>query len=763
MSSLFEGMVLFTPQTPSSPPPPDSDEAEQLNQSSATAKEPNVDIVNHVYSRSVSSSSSVSVPLDENLFSDLTVVTASETPETFGDRPVSPSLTAVSQRQSSTRKKRRAGGLRIGYGRDKDIPNSSANLDESNESPVAASQQNEKQDHDYDYHQSSVITVLHEDHDACRPNDQIGVSLATEEADAAASPCSNGNIQGEEVDEGECKVKTTFSSKSSSPINSRLEEIRKHMIEKLKQAQEAVTNVSAARKNSIRSRRKTAEKLSEAAAKHRELEQELEEACEKEDFEKAERVSESLSSAEKDREVLVAAYKEAEAYCDTLESQMKAALEYQIQAEEECASLFQSFAADASHNADMLLENAKELSSKETEKWLLSTEEVELRKMELDIESQLVDGARLTLNISIEHSFEDDQKEKDLLYQRRKILEEDLQRLLLLVKEKEAEISENNSKIERVEKRIFGATSSFQEVHSRLDTMYNDLQSALHQVESEYESLSKRKKETERLLCQEETRGEKVREISRISRDEANMLQEVATLRKNLLQFILQSMQDKLRLAKTEEKLSEDVRVLRQGISGARASLQELASLKLSIQQKVESLNQRLLFVDKRVPELEAEKKVAATARNFREAARIAAEAKTLSVEKEELEINKETAILELKKLEEQICNTIEELQETETQVSEKEKEVAMARFQRLILIADAANAERSAALELGDLEEAEVLLAEAEASSAEARNIQLLYDFRDTDVANLPKHFLPMELVSKLGHKQLAELLDSL
>lgn len=343
MSSLFEGMVLFTPQTSSSPPSPDSDEAEQLNQSSSTAKEPNVDIVSHVYSRSVSSSSSV--PLDENLFSDLTVVTASETPETFGDRPVSPSLTAVSQRQSSTRKKRRAGGLRIGYGRDKDIPNSSANLDESNEFPVAASQQNEKQDHDYDYHQSSVITVLHEDHDACRPNDQIGVSLATEEADAAASPCSNGNIQGEEVDEGECELKTTFSSKSSSPINSRLEEIRKHMIEKLKQAQEAVTTVSATRKNSIRSRRKTAEKLSEAAAKHRELEQELEEACEKEDFEKAERVSESLSSAEKDREVLVAAYKEAEAYCDTLESQMKAALEYQIQAEEECASLFQSFAA----------------------------------------------------------------------------------------------------------------------------------------------------------------------------------------------------------------------------------------------------------------------------------------------------------------------------------------------------------------------------------------------------------------------------------
>lgn len=183
----------------------------------------------------------------------------------------------------------------------------------------------------------------------------------------------------------------------------------------------------------------------------------------------------------------------------------------------------------------------------------------------------------------------------------------------------------------------------------------------------------------------------------------------------------------------------------------------------MSTQQKVESLKQRLLFIEKRVPELEAEKKVAATARNFREAARIAAEAKTLSIEKEGLEVNIENTALELNKLEEQIGSTIKELQETESQVLSKEKEVAVSRFQRLTLVADSSSAERSAALELGDLEEAETLLAEAEASSSEARKIQLLYDFRDEDVSNLPKYLLPMELVSKLGHEQLAELVKSM
>lgn len=752
MDSLFEGMVLFSPSQEAIAEP---DEVNQWEQSSTTTTESNVDTIGNGLV-------SASVPLDENLFSDLTVVSTSEIPGQSEDRPLSPPV-AVNQRQSSIRKKKKAGGLRIGYGRDRNGPNSYAHSDELNESHVSTSQQGERQDRDSDYRYSSVITVVDKHHDPYSVNDHISVSLATEDANVANSPCTIRDLQVEEENGGVDNANTTFCSSGSSTFDFKYEELRKRISENLKHAQEAVTNASAARKDSIRRRRKVAEKLSQASAKHRELEKELEEACETEDFEKAERVSESLSSAEEDREALVSAYKDAEDHCDKLDSKMKEALEYQIQAEEECASLLQNFAMDALHNADSFLESAKEFSSKEMEKWLSSTEAVELHKMELDIEYHLVNEARSGLKSYIEQSVADDQEERDLLYKRRDILREDLLQLLLLVKEKEAEISENDSSIERVEKKIAGVLSGFQGAHSSLDTMTNDLQSSLYQVESEYELLSKRKKDTEKLLFEDETKGKKIREISRVSTDEANMIQEVAALRKNLLQFILQSMEDKLRLTKTEEKLSEDVQKLRQGISGARASLQELSSSKLSTQQKVESLKQRLLFIEKRVPELEAEKKVSATARNFREAARIAAEAKTLSVEKEGLEINIENARFELKKLEEQIDSTIKELQETESQVLSKEKELAVSRFQRLTLIADATGAERSAALELGDLEEAEALLAEAEASSAEAIKIQLLYDLRDEDVSNLPKYLLPMELVSKLGREQLAELVKSM
>lgn len=162
------------------------------------------------------------------------------------------------------------------------------------------------------------------------------------------------------------------------------------------------------------------------------------------------------------------------------------------------------------------------------------------------------------------------------------------------------------------------------------------------------------------------------------------------------------------------------------------------------------------------MPDLEAEKKVAAAARNFKEAARLAAEAKSLSVEKDGLQQEMEKAVLELEKLEENIEDTINRLQEIEGLISSKEKEVAMARFQRLRIVAGAATAERSAALELGDLEEANLLLAEAEAAGQEAKKLEEA-NLKEEEFTNLPEHFISMELVTNFGRKQLAELVAAI
>ncbi|KAI3695987.1 hypothetical protein L1987_78993 [Smallanthus sonchifolius] len=540
----------------------------------------------------------------------------------------------------------------------------------------------------------------------------------------------------------------------------RYEQIKKQIAEKLNCAQRAVASVSAKRKEFIRKRRQVAEELNLASAKHREMEKELEEAVESEDFETAERVSDSLASAEKDKEVLSIALREAEADCDAIDSKMQDALELQIVAEEECEALLKSFAVDADHDADSVISNAKTKTSEEMEKLFSLSEALEVKKMEAEIESDVISGARQVLDDSIDHVVKEDKQESELLHKKKKTLADELHELLALVKQKEAEIAENNSQIEKIEKKMAGAVYCFQDALSDMDLKSEKLQSNLSQLELENDDLSRKKKEIDDFFLQEEVRGLKIRELGRVSADEAGVYQEVINLRKSLIQFISKSREDKIRLATTEQKLFDDVQMLKQDISAVRASLQDLSSTKSGTQQSIESSKQRLLFIEKRVPEIESEKRVFATARNFKEAARIANEAKTLYVENETLQRKIEEDTTTLKKIEDDINHNVQKLQEKEENIALMEKELETVRYQRLILLARAATAERSAAVELGDVEEADILLKEAEAADLEAKKIQPALKNEESD--GFLNSFISMDLVSTLHKSQLAELAAS-
>lgn len=220
------------------------------------------------------------------------------------------------------------------------------------------------------------------------------------------------------------------------------------------------------------------------------------------------------------------------------------------------------------------MKKAESLSSEEMEKWLASTEALEGRKIELEIESHLVNEARAVLNNSIEHSVEDDLREKEILYKKKDILTNELQKLLALVRDKKKEIAENDSNIQAVEERISIVVSDFQEYQSSIDAKYDSLQSIISQLNLESEAMSMKKKEIDKFLNDEVDRGTKLKELARVSADEAKEYREVVELRRSLMSSILKSREDKVKLAKTEEKLSAEVQTLQQEASAARASLQ---------------------------------------------------------------------------------------------------------------------------------------------------------------------------------------------
>ncbi|KAI4366234.1 hypothetical protein MLD38_022133 [Melastoma candidum] len=641
MDSLFEGMVLFTPAqlSPEQPPSPERPAPRD-----------------HPQQEDVPLQSVASEPLEENLFSDLTI------------------------------------------SRDVDVSRSSG-ID----IPVASSN-GEGMSKEF----SSVIQSDNNDLEASR-------DLENAETLGASTMSSVLQVENEETvgTEGSGDRKELDDVvESDDAAEEKFEKLKEQISSKLDNSRMIAASLSTARKECVRRRRKAAESLSSIIQRGKSLD----------------------------------ALRDAEAECDAIDVKMDEVLRARIIVEEEGISLMEDFSADAAACSELIVSMAELQYLERMDRWLSSSEAVEGTKIELDIESFVINEASQVLNGSIDHSVEDDRRQREALLKKRDVLHSELEELLALVQQKEREIAENDANIELVEQRIDEIASGFRDSLQDVEETKDILKSNLAQVDTE------------------EEKGSKIRGLAKLAADEAKVYRETAGLRKDLMQSILNFREIKQGLGMTQEKLSEGVQTLRPQASTARASLQELSSTKSSLQQEVASFEQRIVFVDKRLPELESKKKVAASARNFKEAGRIAAEAKSLITEKESLQNQLEKATSELDMLDEKIMENIEDLQDAENLILLKEREVAiaLAQFRRLLAVATAAKAERTAALELGDEEEANLLLLEMEAAELEAGKLQTSYNFKYEDVGNLPRAYVPIELVSNLTAKQLADLVAS-
>ncbi|KAG5396044.1 hypothetical protein IGI04_017858 [Brassica rapa subsp. trilocularis] len=682
MDSLFEGMELFTPSS------------SLLSDSSPAILPPSKEAETTVITApAAESTETMSEPLDEDMFSDLTIVTpVQHVPEAVTHQSPLPSSSSSSSsmRRQVSRRKKRSGGLRIGYGRHE------TNDDEDDDSVSQLS--------------DSVNQVTDSVSQLSDSVNQVTDSVNQEPAD--------------------------------SVVDQPLDSVKAQIEGKLKLARALAASVTSSRKNAIRKRRQASENLRLASKAHDELEKQLEEAIEAEDFDAAEKISESLAAAERDKLSLAALLRQAESDCDAIESKME---------------------EDAENEAESILEKADAFCVEETGKWNSCCEDVEFRKVELDIESVIVDNVRLSLNDTLEGSVEQEMKEKEMLRKKKEHLSEELEELLALVKAKEKEIDENDSQIKAVEERINSVVSGYKELQASMDKMFSDLQTGLSQVDTETEALSRKKKDVDEFVASEKERGAKLRELVSVSADEANEYEEVIKLRKTLMSYVSKTREERAKLVSIEEKLSEEVQRLQEEVSSTRESLKEQSSRKSIIQQNITSFMDKIMFIEKRMPELEAEKKVAASTRNFKEAGRIAAELKSLNLEKDKIQIETGQANSELEEAEQEIEETIKRLQELERLILSKEKELSVSRFQRLRIDSGTAKAERSAALELSDLEEANLLLEEAQEAESEAEKLKLTCGLKEEEEEAKPcECFVSMELIATFGLKKLQELAES-
>ncbi|KAH9303005.1 hypothetical protein KI387_014588, partial [Taxus chinensis] len=425
----------------------------------------------------------------------------------------------------------------------------------------------DEENREEDVKQSEIVVAI-TDHSDATSQDEDSVQI-----DKQSSQDAGCDVTGQAED-----VSTNVEAKHESAVHflieKKLDDVKGQISSKLKELHERAASISLSRKVAAQKRRQADEEVTVASNRHKELEKELEEACEREDFERAESLSESLLDVEKSKQAAIEAFRSAETDCDSMALKMQEILESQVQIEEEGIQLLECLQKDAENFAAAVIEEAENTSAKEMEKWLVQKEALELQKIEVDLELKIIEDADEKLKESIDDSVRDDIEEKKELSKKRETLMQELQDLLALVKAKEEEMFENDSKIQDVEKRILGMASKFEDECTVMKAKSEKLLSIQDHLESNSEVLCMKKMELDKSLASAETKRVNLIKLAGDAGEEAKVLQELVALRKSIALSFMQSREKKVRLAKKEQQISKEVEDLRQQVAAARTSLQ---------------------------------------------------------------------------------------------------------------------------------------------------------------------------------------------
>ncbi|CAM6061728.1 unnamed protein product [Sphagnum tenellum] len=530
----------------------------------------------------------------------------------------------------------------------------------------------------------------------------------------------------------------TAAGQNELTIEMKFNLIKQAIATKVKSLKERGLLVSAKRKNAAQKRRQAAEIVASESARHKDLEAQLEVACETEDFEKADDLSGKILESEKTQEEAVRVFTVAEVECDQIAAEMQEVLDLEIEIEEQGAQLLQALTKEAEEAMERVKLEAQGTARQGFNKLDAEEKTVQLERLKVSSELQLADEALRDLNNAVTESTKTKAEQKLLLMKKRELLDLELQELLAKVRAKELEISEADEHISEVDKEISMLEAATDQQHVATNTKVEGLRMALMELDTKSSSLTEQRDGLKAVLSDMEAEMLNLERLAKIAMADGLAMHEAMETKKGAAALISQSREKMMHLAAKEKQATEEVHALRQEALVARASLQEVVGVKVKLQQEMATAKQRILFVEKRGPELEAEKKLAASARNFKEAGRLAAEAKALMAEKEDLTGNIGQISSRIHALEEEGVAKGDALAEMDELVAVKEKEGAVARCERLRLLATAARHERDAAIDLDDLQEAENLEIEVEAAEQEADELQRLFNLEEQKYARV-------------------------
>eukprot|EP00897_Mesotaenium_endlicherianum_P009930 jgi/Mesen1/8966/ME000056S08378 len=556
----------------------------------------------------------------------------------------------------------------------------------------------------------------------------------------------------EEDEDGEEDVEVDLELLS---LEDRVGAIKKSIESKLQRLRAQASSFAAARKLAIQARRQGARNFIAAATRLKDLEEQLMEACEKEDFEAADALSQEMEGAEREAKAAAEEARVAEEQADAAMLDVEGSMEAEVALELEGAQRLKSLQEEALSGAEKALAEAQAAAAAEMERLAGEEEVAEARRRKVSLEQRVIDEEAAEMRTRVDALTRSERAEKAALLEVRQALQAELDDLLAKVRAKEAEMEEQDVLIGAVDQKISAASAKFDKMRAGLDAEVERVARVAAEVEQALADIFNEKEEVQGALKSAEEGARQLELTASAAEREAVAMEEAAEGRRAQARAAEELRERRGQLAAREKEVQEEAELVRGETAKLRAYLQEQAAARVVKQQDVAAAQQRVAHAEKRGPELDVEKRLAASSRNFKEAARLAAEAKLLTNDKESAAAEIRLLTNEMEESEKMDAEKIEQLGELESMLADKDKEASMVRCERLRLIADVARKEMEEAAEAEDFEEAESLNLEAEAADEEADALQKQHGFLGK------QHDRPSKTTEKISTQRVVEQIN--
>ncbi|KAL0028763.1 hypothetical protein WJX79_005643 [Trebouxia sp. C0005] len=492
----------------------------------------------------------------------------------------------------------------------------------------------------------------------------------------------------------------------------------------------------------------------------RQLEEAEQLAVEQEDFESAANLSSELDALRAHIQALERSARAGEAECEAAVTRRADIAKQQAGAWQAAAQATAQLQTAQQQKAAKAAKQAQKEASKLADAIAASEEHVEELKARITARQDWITREQQSVDAKIEEATRPVASERTEAAEQHRSLQEEVDDLRSQLAEKEEALAAAADKLADIDQHMHSLAAKYDKTLARLAEDRKAV--ATEEAERDAEEIavqSTRKQAVATEAAANQQQAVLEEQVAAAAAAASEMLGRAAAISASLeAEEHLRQIQAGLR--DQEEQANDAVKELERDLEASRVAVRALASQRAGLANEAAAAEAQAAVAQRRIPELENDKKAAAAARDFKGAAALSAEAKALAAQADVAMTKAKQLRQQVSEAEEQEQLQVDSIKEQEGFLTQAKRAAALARWRRLQSSMQGLAHQVEEAAASDKFEEANALQAELDSSTEEASALAAEYFFTSADMqdlavtaALLTEQSLPQQSVSNTAY----------